>query len=110
MEALFSAGAGAIGKYDNCSFTLQGTGTFRPGEGADPFTGEMGVRRYEPETRVEVILPKWKKDSVFKALVEAHPYEEVAYNFVKLENPLQETGAGMVGNFEHPVSTERSFT
>jgi dinuclear metal center YbgI/SA1388 family protein len=105
MEALFSAGAGAIGKYDNCSFTLQGTGTFRPGEGADPFTGEIGVRRYEPETRIETILPFWKKDAVFKALVEAHPYEEVAYNFVKLENPLQETGSGMVGNFDQAVST-----
>jgi len=105
MEALFSAGAGAIGKYDNCSFTLQGTGTFRPGEGADPFTGEIGVRRYEPETRIETILPFWKKDAVFKALVEAHPYEEVAYNFVKLENPLQETGSGMVGNFEKPILT-----
>lgn len=105
MEALFSAGAGAIGKYDNCSFALEGTGTFRPGEGSDPFTGEIGIRRYEPETRIETILPFWKKEAVFKALIEAHPYEEVAYNFVKLENSLQETGSGMVGNFEHPIST-----
>jgi dinuclear metal center YbgI/SA1388 family protein len=107
MEALFSAGAGAIGKYDNCSFALEGTGTFRPGEDTNPFSGEIGVRRYEAETRIETILPFWKKAAVYKALVEAHPYEEVAYNFVKLENPLQETGSGMVGNFEQPISTNQ---
>lgn len=105
MEALFSAGAGAIGNYDNCSFTLEGTGSFRPGEASNPFSGQIGTRSYEAETRIETILPIWKKDAVFKALVDAHPYEEVAYNFVKLENPLQDTGAGMVGNFEQPIAT-----
>ena len=71
-EALFTAGAGEIGKYDQCSFSLIGTGTFRPMLGADPFSGEVGKVSTEEEVRLEVILPIWKEKSVLNALMGAH--------------------------------------
>lgn len=103
VQALFSAGAGHVGDYDECSFQLQGTGSFRPGEGADPHVGEQSQRHYEPETRVEVILPEYRLRKVLKAMKAAHPYEEVAYDVYRLENAHQEIGAGMIGRLPEPV-------
>jgi dinuclear metal center YbgI/SA1388 family protein len=99
-NALFRAGAGHIGNYDETGFYSQGTGSFRAGAGADPFVGEQGQRHYEPETRLEVIYPLHIQKSLVMALIEAHPYEEVAYDLLLLHNMDQSAGSGMVGELE----------
>lgn len=95
--ALFTAGAGNIGKYSECSFNLEGEGTFKAGSGAKPFVGKVGERHRESETRIEVIFPAYAESEVLKALFEAHPYEEVAYDLYALSNTYQDVGWGMLG-------------
>ncbi len=105
-QALSAAGAGSIGNYDNCSFNLEGMGTFRPKEGANPHIGEIGKTRFEPETRISVIFNKDLEGKILKALKENHPYEEVAYEIFKLENKNQTIGIGMVGELENEMTEE----
>ncbi len=97
QEALFRAGAGQISEYSECSFSHPGTGTFRPGEGTQPFLGTPGQRQEETELKLEVILPFYREAAVLSALFAAHPYEEVAYDLVALQNTHAETGAGLIG-------------
>ena len=78
-NSLHEAGAGQIGKYKNCSFQLDGQGTFMPGEGSNPRIGETNKQEYVGETRVEVIFPAHLKTLLIQTLREHHPYEEVAY-------------------------------
>ena len=99
-EALFEAGAGHIGNYDSCSFNVDGTGTFRANENANPFVGKTDELHSEPETRIEVILPEYLKFKVLEALLKTHPYEEPAYDFISLENDWNQVGAGIVGELE----------
>lgn len=106
LDALFEAGGGHIGKYDQCSFRSEGTGTFRAGEDTDPFVGEHGIRHDELETKLEVVFPFDKKATILNALQHAHPYEEVAYDILTLENNWQDVGSGMIGDLETPMSTE----
>lgn len=106
--ALFKAGAGQIGLYDECSYSTSGNGTFRANEGADPYVGKVGSRHTEAEQRIEVILPEWKLQAVLSAMNQAHPYEEVAYDLYRLENAYQKIGAGMIGDLEQALS-EREF-
>lgn len=106
LDALFKAGAGQIGNYDECSFKSEGVGTFRGAEGTNPYIGTPGIQHCEEENRVEVILPFDKKNPVLKALFEAHPYEEVAWDLLVLENDYQDVGSGMVGELPSPMSTE----
>ena len=101
--ALFSAGAGNIGRYDACSFNVPGYGTFRAGEGADPFVGKPGEHHREEEMRMEVIFPAEKTQAVLQQLFEAHPYEEVAYDVYRLENNHPGVGSGLVGRLEQPM-------
>jgi dinuclear metal center YbgI/SA1388 family protein len=102
--ALFAAGAGHIGRYSECSFNAAGTGTFRAGEGTQPFVGERGVRHEEPELKIEVIFPAWLQGALVQALKAAHPYEEVAYDIVPLANPWAEAGFGYVGEWPQALS------
>jgi dinuclear metal center YbgI/SA1388 family protein len=95
--ALFSAGAGHIGNYDNCSFNMEGKGTFRGLEGTIPYVGEQGKLHVENETRVETIFPKNIKTGILRALMNAHPYEEVAFDIYPLENTFEKAGMGMIG-------------
>ena len=103
LQALFNAGAGHIGQYADCSFIQAGEGTFRATPGTKPFVGEQGKRHYEPENRIEVIVPTHKKAEVIAALLAAHPYEEVAYDLYHLANKNQNLGAGIVGELAAPV-------
>jgi dinuclear metal center YbgI/SA1388 family protein len=105
-SAMFEAGAGVIGDYDSCSFNLEGKGTFRGSEGTDPFVGTPGEMHQEPETRVETIVPSHLAPGVVKAMIAAHPYEEVAYDLYPLENRYEQAGMGMVGDLEHPMDEE----
>ena len=102
-NALFAAGAGQLGKYSECSFNSEGTGTFKPEEGADPFVGEIGTRHEEKEMKIEVIFPAYLEQKIIRAMIQAHPYEEVAYDIISLENYFSEVGSGMIGNLEKPV-------
>ncbi|MCG8306945.1 MAG: Nif3-like dinuclear metal center hexameric protein [Cytophagales bacterium] len=105
MERLHEAGAGMIGNYKNCSFQLEGTGTFLPVDDANPTIGEIGTVEKVNEKRVEVIFPKYLKTRVLKALFDAHPYEEVAYYLHQLINTSNEVGAGMEGWLPKPMET-----
>ncbi|MBS1773109.1 MAG: Nif3-like dinuclear metal center hexameric protein [Bacteroidetes bacterium] len=104
-DALFAVGAGKIAKYSECSFNVQGKGTFRASADANPSIGQAGGAREEvDEVKLEVIIEKHIEGRVLKALFEAHPYEEVAYEIVALDNKNQDLGAGMVGKLPKPMS------
>ncbi len=108
QQALFKAGAGHIGEYDSCSFNTDGIGTFRANEHANPFVGEKNKLHSEPETRVEVILPKYLQSKVVSALLQAHPYEEPAFDIFPLLNSWNTVGLGMVGELEQEMD-EKQF-
>ncbi len=100
---LFEAGAGIIGNYDNCSFSSEGTGTFRASEYANPSIGEVGKTHYEKETQIQITYPKHNESNILKALFKNHSYEEVAYEITTLENQHQHIGMGMIGELPEPV-------
>lgn len=102
--ALFNAGAGNIGNYDNCSFSYEGQGTYRGNENSNPVIGEQGKLHTEKEACISVIFEKQNERSILKSLFKNHPYEEVAYEIVSLENALQDVGMGMVGELKSPMS------
>lgn len=107
-EALFQAGAGSIGFYDECSFTVNGNGTFRPKQGSDPFSGQLGIRENADEDMVSVIFEGYKQGTIVAAMKSAHPYEEVAHQIYSLDNTNHHTGLGMYGDFEEPME-EKDF-
>jgi dinuclear metal center YbgI/SA1388 family protein len=96
-SALFNAGAGDIGEYSETSFEVEGTGGFKGSDRSNPFVGQPGKRHEEKELKIEVILPAYLQNAVLKALLAAHPYEEVAYDFISLTNDNQSVGSGLVG-------------
>ncbi|AZI32126.1 Nif3-like dinuclear metal center hexameric protein [Kaistella carnis] len=99
-NALFTAGAGNIGFYDECSFSIEGTGTFRPLEGSNPFSGSENIRENASEKLISVIFESYKEHKILDAVKNSHPYEEVAYQIIKLENENQYLGLGRFGEFE----------
>ncbi len=103
--ALFSAGAGNIGQYNECSFNTEGTGTFKPLEGATPFIGVAGgEREWVKETKLEVVFPEYLQQQVIRALHQAHPYQSVAYEIIKLQNQHPEVGSGMLGELAGSIT------
>ncbi|MBA3900260.1 MAG: Nif3-like dinuclear metal center hexameric protein, partial [Bacteroidetes bacterium] len=103
-EALFNAGAGKIGEYDECSFSTSGTGTFRPSDKASPFQGEAGKRSEAGEVKIETIYPFYLEKKVLSALWQSHPYEEVAYDIIPLDNKHQLIGSGMIGELNEAMN------
>lgn len=103
-NAIFDAGAGHIGNYSECSFNTEGTGTFKAGEGTDPYVGKKGERHHEQEIRVEALFRAFLETKIIAALKSAHPYEEVAYDVIALDNADPRTGSGVIGNLPEPVS------
>ena len=106
--ALFEAGGGQIGNYTECSFNVEGTGTFKAGEGADPFVGNLHERHSENEIRLELVFPSHLQGPIIKALKAAHPYEEVAFDIVALSNPHPGIGSGLLGELPEALS-EQAF-
>jgi len=103
---LFKAGAGRIGKYSECSYNVEGIGTFKAGEGSEPYVGEPGKRHIENETRIEVIFPSYLQEEVVESLKKSHPYEEVAFDIYVLSNNRNDIGSGIVGDFKEPLLEE----
>ena len=103
-SALFEAGAGVIGNYDKCGFTVAGNGSFRAGVNTNPYAGEIGKTHSEKEIRLETILFSHAKPDVIKALLDVHPYEEAAYDLYPLDNENCEAGLGCTGEFDQPIS------
>lgn len=95
--ALFSAGAGMIGNYDSCSFNTKGHGTFRALDNANPFVGNINQLHFEPEEKIEAIYPVHREHDIIRAMIESHPYEEVAYDILLLGNLNKYAGSGMIG-------------
>lgn len=104
--ALFAAGAGHIGHYSECSYNAEGTGTFRGDESTQPHAGVPGERHFEPETKLEVIFPVYLETRIIQALLASHPYEEVAYDVISLENAHPQVGSGLIG--ELPEAMEET--
>lgn len=104
LEALFLAGAGHIGRYSSCSFRTTGTGTFKGDKTTSPFLGEPEKLEEADEERVEVILPRHSLSHVINEMLKAHPYEEVAYDIVPLENAYPNSGSGLAGRLPKTVS------
>ena len=102
-EKIFAEGAGYIGNYDMCSFNVEGTGTFRASENAKPFIGKKGEIHFEKEIRVETILPAFLQNKIISALIQTHPYEEVAYDIYPLKNIYNKAGSGMIGDLLTPI-------
>jgi dinuclear metal center YbgI/SA1388 family protein len=103
-QALFDAGAGQIGEYSECSFSLEGVGTFKPGNNSNPTIGSKGSRHHEQEMRVEIIFPYYLEAKVLHALKASHPYEEVAYGIFTLDNHHQLVGSGLAGELAEPMN------
>ncbi len=95
--ALFNAGGGMVGNYNECSFNTTGTGTFKALDGANPYIGTVGKRFEGEEIKVEMVYPQYAESKIVTALLKAHPYEEVAYDLIALSNSSSLVGAGMVG-------------
>lgn len=108
-NALYEAGAGKIGNYDSCGFSTEGKGNFRPIEGANPFIGEKGKLETVAESRVEVIMPQHLEGGILKALFNNHPYEEIAYSVLNLNNKNKYIGIGMIGELEKEMSEQDFF-
>jgi len=102
-KALFTAGAGHIGNYSEASYNIAGEGTFKAEAGTNPFVGERGKRHTEQEIKIEVIFPLVKQEAIISALKKAHPYEEVAFDVIRLENKSKQIGSGMMGELPEPV-------
>lgn len=102
LDAMAMAGAGVIGDYTHCSFRVRGTGTFLPGERARPTVGERGALNEVEEDRLEAVVPEARLGAVVRAMVEAHPYEEVAWDAYALAGPTG-LGLGRVGELPEPI-------
>ncbi|KJF22005.1 Nif3-like dinuclear metal center hexameric protein [Rhodococcus sp. AD45-ID] len=107
--ALFEAGAGRIGDYSECSWTVTGTGQFLPGDKATPAIGSVGALEQVSEDRIEVIAPRTERAAVLDALRTAHPYEEPAFDVFELATFPSSRGLGRIGELPH-AETLREFT
>ncbi|WP_298554972.1 Nif3-like dinuclear metal center hexameric protein [uncultured Algibacter sp.] len=101
--ALFNVGAGGIGNYSNCSFNVEGYGTFKGNENSNPTKGKKGETHTEKETKITITYAKHLESQVLQTLFKTHTYEEVAYEVTTLENKNQNIGMGMIGEFEESM-------
>jgi dinuclear metal center YbgI/SA1388 family protein len=106
LNAMCEAGAGWIGDYSHCTFNLRGTGTFLPGEGTDPYIGQQGKLEQVEEVRLETIVPESIQSRVVEAMIQAHPYEEVAYDIYPLELSGPSFGLGRIGRLPEKMTLQ----
>jgi dinuclear metal center YbgI/SA1388 family protein len=103
-EAMFGAGAGQLGDYSHCSWTVSGTGQFLPLEGAAPAIGTVGAVEEVTEDRVEVVAPAVLRPRVLEAMRETHPYEEPAFDVLALAPLPSDVGIGRICSLPQPES------
>lgn len=101
---IFKTGAGNIGNYNEVSFGSEGTGTFKANENANPFVGKIGERHNEKEIKIEIIFPSYLQQQIINALINSHPYEEVAYDIIELSNPHPQVGSGLIGELPETIN------
>ncbi len=104
--ALFAAGVGNIGNYSECSFNTEGVGTYKPMENTNPYIGEQGKRSETKEIKLEMIFEAHRQQQVIQALLQSHPYEEVAYDIVSLDNAYQNVGSGIIGELKTEINEQ----
>ncbi len=104
LFAMLEAGAGTLRNYTHCSFSTEGSGTFRAQHGARPFLGEVNHLAEFKEIKLEVLVTDLNRDQVIREMLHAHPYEVAAYDLFVMENGLDETGYGMVGDRTESIS------
>jgi dinuclear metal center YbgI/SA1388 family protein len=104
--ALGDAGAGHIGAYSHCAFSSEGVGSFKPLSEADPFIGKRGELERVEEVRIETVYPSGIEKSVIKAMNEAHPYEEVAFDIYPVEQSPLRKGLGRIGELNEEMTLE----
>ncbi len=109
-QALFNAGAGHISEYSECSFTVNGMGSYMGSAQSNPTIGKPGVKQFTSETKIEVILPTYLQSQVIEALKNKHPYEEVAYYVIPLLNEYVTVGSGLLGEFSAPIDEMELLT
>ncbi|WP_342552091.1 Nif3-like dinuclear metal center hexameric protein [Paenibacillus sp. FSL R7-0652] len=97
QQSILDAGAGSIGQYNKCSFNIEGTGTFVPGEDTKPFIGSQGQMERVEEVRIETVVPQSLRSRVIQAMLKAHPYEEVAYDLYAMDIKGRTFGLGRLG-------------
>lgn len=107
-NAIFAAGGGHIGNYSECSFNIEGVGTYKAGEQTKPYIGEKGELHRENEIKTEVIFPAFLENKIIAALKESHPYEEVAFDLISLTNKYDNIGSGIIGTLPKEMD-ELSF-
>ncbi|APG65008.1 Nif3-like dinuclear metal center hexameric protein [Tenacibaculum todarodis] len=107
-EKLFEVGAGKIGNYSNCSFNMEGKGSFKGNENSNPVVGNTGELRFEEETCITFIFESYLESKILQTLYKYHPYEEVSYEIITLENYNQNIGMGMIGELPSAI-TEDAF-
>ncbi|MFK3937649.1 Nif3-like dinuclear metal center hexameric protein [Alkalihalobacillus sp. NPDC078783] len=103
-EALGDAGAGHIGAYSHCSYSSDGTGSFKPLEGSNPYIGNSDVQEIVEETKIETIVRATQLTNVVDAMKQAHPYEEVAYDVYTLKQKGESYGLGRIGELSQQMS------
>jgi len=107
-NALFSVGAGSLGNYNDCSFNVDGIGSFKGNENSSPTKGNKGEVHFEEETQISVAFPKHLESQILQTLFNIHSYEEVAYEISTLENKNQNIGMGMIGELKDSMN-EKDF-
>lgn len=105
-NALAEAGAGQIGNYSYCTFQTAGIGTFKPEEGTSPYVGSAGRLEKVEELRLETILPVTRRKAVVEKLIQAHPYEEVAYDLYPLALDGRAVGLGLILKLDQALALE----
>lgn len=106
LQGIFSTGAGSIGNYSECSYTVTGTGSFKPNEKANPTIGTANQAEQVEENRIEIIYPNHLERQVIRALHAHHPYEVPAYDLIALQNRNTEVGSGFVGELGESMTKE----
>jgi dinuclear metal center YbgI/SA1388 family protein len=103
-SAIFDAGAGHIGNYSHCSFSVDGMGSFQGNEQSNPVIGSPNRLEKVEESRFETVFPSYLESRVIQALLKSHPYEEVAYDIYAMENSHLQVGSGMIGELSQEIS------
>lgn len=106
MDAMSDAGAGHIGNYSHCTFQTEGQGTFKPLEGTNPYIGKQDELEFVDEFKIESIVEESILNKVVNSMVEAHPYEEAAYDIYPLANKGQRYGLGRIGTLQKQMNVK----